>query len=64
MECRSTSRQRSSLKFDYDKSGSILMHIDTLLHFPFRRTFLLSAAAVNFLVAFFIFWRMQAQTTL
>ena len=26
MECRSTSRQRSSLKFDYDKSGSILMH--------------------------------------
>ena len=26
MKCRSTSRQRSSLKFDYDKSRSILMH--------------------------------------
>ena len=41
MECRSTSRQRFSLKFDYDKSGSILMH---------RHAFAFSVSAQFFVI--------------
>ena len=63
MECRSTSRQRSSLKFDYDKSGSILMHRHAFA-FSFSAHFFVICCCSKLFGCFFIFWRMQAQTTL